>query len=312
MIDLQIINRNTHTHRRSTNINKGWVSLYLFPKIRDRPTHTSFLGATEMVSKENVTIIQDILVKEYNLSKRWIEAIIDLWKEEANEVNTIDDIQQQISSWKWIEDSSSFLWEIMSLLEYNPAPSAFLLTIDYISQKNTDLLDISFKERERYTQRIRRALTRLYMAGLVDVYTIDPEEIPEGIRVPTLYIAPFANERDIEKSKKFYKTRDGSHGFKKRKQDDTLVKQVSEHNHRVKAYTIINRYRENYQVFNYYKCPKNHSEGLIRKKKTNRKTKEALRPVKCDECGNILEKIKFEEFFKLIETDILKRWDLKK
>ena len=69
---------------------------------------------------------------------------------------------------------------------------------------------------------------------------------------------------------------------------------------------------QNGKMFNFYKCPKKHEEGLIRKKKTNRKSKEALKRPKCKECDRELIKIDLDEFMPLIEKSILDRWGIKK
>jgi hypothetical protein len=199
----------------------------------------------------------------------------------------------------------------MHLLEYNPACSAYLLTVVYMSRQKSDYMDLSEKERERITQRLRRALQRLYFAGLVDSFTIDPSEVPEGVRVPTIYVAPFATEKNIERAVDFYKSRDGQYGTKSRKASTDMAKDVAAYNHKVKAHTIINKYKENGQMFNFYKCPKKHFEGLIRKQKTNRKSKEALKRPKCKHCDRELVKIDIDEFMPLIQKSIFQRWGIK-
>jgi hypothetical protein len=264
-----------------------------------------------MKVKPDMKNFQDALLNELNLSQKWIDHIIEKWKQEASNVQSIDDIQDQITSWKWILSSSPILWETMQLLEYNPACSAYLLTIVYMSRQETDFLDQSEKERERITQRFRRALQRLYYAGLIEAITIDPSEIPEGVRAPTIYISPFANKAHVQRAIDFYKTRDGEYGTKSRKPITDTAKDVTSHNHKVKALTIINKYRENAQMFNFYKCPKRHDEGLIRKQKTNRKSKEALERPKCKECDRELIKIKIDEFMPLIQKSVFDRWDIK-
>ena len=134
-----------------------------------------------MKASPSMKNFQDALINDLHLSEKWINRIIAKWKDEASSVESIDDIQDQINSWKWILSSSMVLWETMQLLEYNPACSAYLLTLVYISRKETDYMDLTEKERQRITTQLRRALQRLYYAGLVDAITIDPSEIHENV-----------------------------------------------------------------------------------------------------------------------------------
>jgi hypothetical protein len=245
-----------------------------------------------------------------DLDKKWHKPIVNLAKKQVNEMTSPEEWSEILSSWDWWRDPHPWIIETLNMLAKVPAASAYFLAIKYVFYKKIDDTKMRKKDFQVLAARFRRALTYLYQTDLIDAKPIRPEEVGPGRNSVTIWITPFASIRDTELVRMFYLDKiEGRSG--KPITDKKTAKQVNKHNRQLKVFSLLDRYRIKPYTKNWYKCPKNHPEGLTYRKKTRSKYRQKRMIVKCSECSRNLQSIPHDEFMKLMKKRLYKEWDLK-
>lgn len=249
-------------------------------------------------------------VKDFPIPKRWKSVIVDLFKEQAKQIEEPEEIAYLIEDWNWFRDPSPWVFRALDILARRPACSAYIMTNYYFEGLGRDLAEITRKEHKKISQAFRRALSILLAAHLVRGDVLIPGQDVVLRNAVTIWIAPFAKERDIQNIKSYYLNIGGS-PKKPKKVDPKSAEQLSEHNRKMKVLAIMDKYRNNPQLVDHYKCPKKHPEGfrIPRKPQSSWKKKEYIR--KCKECGRDLIKISHKEFMKEKYKSLCDQWDVK-
>jgi hypothetical protein len=261
---------------------------------------------------EDLSRVEEAVKKKVNIPKRWKKQILEEFKKQALNVNDIWHIEDIVLSWDWITRDCEWIWKTIRLLNKYPASTIYLLSVNYALDNQLDTKDYGKKVARRNQDRIRNAIYKLQSAGLIYGIVMNPEECGPGIRAPTIWVSPFANEHDIERARDFYRNMGGGAKGPLKKKLPKDAKDVALHNFRVRAFSILNKWKENYKTYNYFKCPKKHDEGYIRRKKTKSKAKHRIRIPTCNQCSKNLEIISFLEFFEHKEEKLFKNWGIKK
>jgi hypothetical protein len=148
---------------------------------------------------------------------------------------------------------------------------------------------------KKISQAFRRALALLLTTRLVRGEVLIPGEDTVLRNAVTIWVSPFAKERDIQNIKNYYLNIGGT-PKKPKKIDPKSPEQLSEHNRKVKVLAIMDKYRDNPQL-------------LPRKPQSHWKKKEYVR--KCKECGRVLIKISYKEFMKEKYKSLCAQWEIK-
>jgi hypothetical protein len=250
------------------------------------------------------------IVKEFPIPKRWKNVIIDLFKEQAKKIEEPEEIAYLLEDWNWFRDPNPWVFRALDILARKPACTAYLMATHYFVDQGRDLAEITRKELKNISQAFRRALAVLHLAHLVRGELLIPGEHVVLRNAVTIWIAPFGKDRDIQHIKNYYLSIGGT-PKKPKKVDPKSAEQLSEHNRKMKVLAIMDKYRDNPQLVDHYKCPKKHPEGfrIPRKPQSSWKKKEYVR--KCKECGRELIKISHKEFMKEKYKSLCNQWDVK-
>jgi hypothetical protein len=250
------------------------------------------------------------VIKEFPIPKKWKNVIIDLFKEQAKQIEEPEDIAYLLEDWNWFRDPSSWFFKALDILARYPACTAYLMATHYFRDEGRDMAEITRREHRKISQCFRRVLALLHMAHLVRGEVLIPGEHVALRNAVTIWIAPFAKEKDIQNTKNFYLNIGGT-PKKPKKVDPKTAEQLSEHNRKMKVLAIMDKYRDKPQLRDYFRCPKKHPEGfrIPRKPQSSWKKKEYDR--KCKECGRILIKISHKEFMKEKYKSLCEQWDVK-
>jgi hypothetical protein len=263
-----------------------------------------------MTSKDDIDKFKKTVTDKIPISKKWKDHILEQFKKQAVSIEDISEIRDIILTWTWITRNCEWVWKTVNLLSKYPASTVYLLGVNYVIDEGLDKKDFSKKDERNIRDHVRRAIHKLHYAGLITAVVMDPTEVPVGVRAPTVWISPFAKSDHIQKTKNFYRNMGG---WKKKASKKTPkdAKEITEHNLKMKVYSILSKWKYNYQVYDYYKCPKKHDEGYKRKKKKKSKSLARLTKYNCVICKKELEKISFLEFYEYKEKDLLKKWGIK-
>jgi hypothetical protein len=226
------------------------------------------------------------------------------FKRQADLLDSMSEISSIIRAWNWTTRTHPFLWEVINYLDFNPACSAYTLTLRILFDQGEEGMDMDGNKLKKITQRVRRYLQALHYCGILTAITLDPVDVGPSRWAPTIYLTPWAKDNDFNKVKEFYLTMGGTRGSKPKKVNKDL-KELSSHNQKVKALHALNQFKTGQKFSEYYKCPKNHSEGLLKRRKPAPRTKEALKIHKCQVCEKKLIKISYDEFILLKEKELL-------
>jgi hypothetical protein len=139
---------------------------------------------------------------------------------------------------------------------------------------------------------------------------LGPDVVGYKRNTVTIWIAPFAKEKEVERAIDFYKNIGGVKG-EKSKDIKKTPKEIVEHNRKMKALTALDKYKINSQMFDHYKCPKNHAEGLRRHRKLKHNYMRRRVERKCPSCRRDLELLTYEEFLKLKKKRIEQKYSVK-
>jgi hypothetical protein len=249
-------------------------------------------------------------VKEFPIPKRWKKVIVDLFKEQAKQIEEPEEIAYLIEDWNWFRNPSPWVFAALEILAKYPACSAYLMASHYLDAQGRDLAEISRKELKKISQTFRRYLGLLHMSHLVRGEVLIPGEDTVLRNAVTIWVSPFAKDKDIQNVKNYYLNIGGT-PKKPKKVDPKSAEEISEHNRKMKVLAIMNKYRDNPQLRDYYRCPKKHPEGfrIPRKPQSSWKKKEYIR--KCKECDRELIKISHKEFMKEKYKSLCEQWDVK-
>lgn len=261
-------------------------------------------------SQNSSSDIETTIVKEFPIHPKWKKIIVDLAKEQVNSIENPEEWSDILEDWSWFRNPHPWIFETLNLLVRYPASSAFLLANNYIFDKGLDMDEISKKKADILAQKIRRSLYKLHSVGLVTSIVLGPEELGPGRNTVTIWIAPFAKEKEIERSRNFYLAMGGTPG-RAAKSDSKTAKDISEHNRKVKVLAIMDKFKEKPQLYEYYKCPKKHPEGFKTPRKPNSSWKKQKYVRKCPECERELVQISHAEFLDLKLKSLCEQWDVK-
>lgn len=258
----------------------------------------------------DVNKLENTINEQLPIPKKWREEIVRVVKEQVNQIEEPEEWQDILESWSWFKKPNRWILKTFKYTIAHPATTAYFLAIDYMFNEGLDPYDISKKEMGRICASFRRAVHNLYEAGLIRTIAVTPEEVGLGRNSVTIWVTPWAKSKDIERIKKFYtEVVEGRSGI--RKQAERKPKDITLHNRKVQVMTILDKYKINSHVFDYYKCPKKHDSGLkpIKKVKSSYKRKKFLRT--CPECNRSLIEIPFEEFIEIKKKILFKKYDIK-
>lgn len=241
---------------------------------------------------------------------RWSDVIVKIAKEQVAEMETADEWAAIIGRWKWWESPHPWIVETLNMLAKVPAASAYFMAIKYVFYKGIDDSKMKRKDFQIIAGRFRRALTYLYMAGLVDGVPITPEEVGPGRRSVTIWIAPFANSYDKAVAKEFYlRHTEGRSG--KEKKDKKAVKEVVQYNSMMKVESMLEKYKENPHLYFWYMCPKKHRTSFTYRKKLKPRYKRQIVIPRCPECDRQAIEIPHGEFMVKMREFLYKDYDIK-
>ena len=264
-----------------------------------------------MPSEQDIDKFKKDVTDKIPISNRWKDYILDEFKRQVNSIEEISEINDIISQWIWITRDCKWVWKTIDLLTKYPASTVYLLGVNYVVDNGLDKKGFTKQQERNIRDNIRRAIYKLHYAGLITAVVMDPTQVPTGVRAPTIWISPFSKKEHVQRTRNFYINMGGwkSKDLKKAPKD---AKEITEHNLKMKVYSVLSRWKYNYQVYDYYRCPRKHDEGYKRKKKTKSKSIARINRPKCEICNKELEIISFLEFYDYKEKELLNKWGIKK
>lgn len=254
--------------------------------------------------KSEIIDFEEEINKKIPISKRWKEYIVNEFKKQANEIEELEELPTLLRRWRWFRKPQPWVWETINMLDLFPATTAYLLAVNYIFEKGMESQEFGKKSEKKLAQRFRRALYRLHTIGIITPIYIQPDEVGPGRRSVTIWTSPFVKGKDIDKVKVFYLSMGGILGQEVKEQKKT-PKEVVEHNLKVQAYHTLYKYTVKPKLYNFYKCPKKHVDGLKRIKKYPYRYRKQKPVNKCPKCNKILNEIHYEDFIVLKEKALL-------
>lgn len=250
------------------------------------------------------------LTKETEIPFKWRKYIVQIFKEQVSKIEEPEEIQDIIDSWAWIRKLDPLMMLTLRLLSISGASTPYFLSVDYLFEKGVEVHYQRKKDIQKLAARFRRTCHKLYAAGLLTGVAIKPEEVGPGRYSVTIWITPFAKDKDIERVKQFY-TNMTEGRWVPDKKEKKRPKDLTLHNRKMKVISILDKYKENPSWFDYYKCSKKHDQGLESHKKVHSRYKRKKFLYRCKECNRELEEISYNEFMDLKKKQLYKQWDLK-
>ena len=248
--------------------------------------------------------------KKIPIPARWKEHMLHEFKRQVNLLEEFSEISSIIHAWQWTLRPHNFLWKVIEYLDIHPAATAYTLATDILFDDGRDFEGVEKSEVNRLSSKVRYILQKLNRCGLLTTYRMGTDEIGSDRYGPTIYLTHWAKDHHLEDLKRFYIDLGGWKGKTDKKRSKT-IKQLSQHNLKVKAYTDLSNFKIGAQLYNFYKCPNGHNEGLLRIRKPTPRTKEALTIHKCKICRKDLDEILYEEFMKRKEKELLNYYGVK-
>lgn len=257
------------------------------------------------VKNDKVSQIEEELNKNIPISSRWKRHILEEFKRQVNEIEELEELPALLEAWAFLIRPSPWVWETINMLDRYGAQSSYFLSINYIFDADIESEKIGKKEEKKFAQRFRRALHRLFNAGIITAIHFSPEEVGFGRRSVTIWVSPFAKGPHIEKMKQFYTSVGGILSKATKQAVKKSPKEVVEHNLKVQAYHTLYKYTRTPQFYDYYKCSKKHVVGLKRVQKPPPRYKKKKDIPNCPSCNKKLIPISYEEFIGLKEKALL-------
>jgi hypothetical protein len=258
-----------------------------------------------IAKNDPVSQVEEELNKNIPISNRWKRHILEVFKRQVNDIEELEELPALLDAWAFLIRPSPWLWETINMLDRYAAQSSYFLAINYIFDADIESERIGRKEEKKIAQRFRRALHRLYNAGIITSIYFSPEDVGFGRRSVTIWISPFAKGHHIEKMKQFYTNVGGILTKATKKAVKKTPKDVVEHNLKVQAYHTLYKYTRMPQTYDYYKCSKKHVVGLKRVQKSPARYRKRKDIPSCPNCNKNLIPISYEEFIKLKEKTLL-------
>jgi hypothetical protein len=257
------------------------------------------------IEEKEIKDFEETINRKIPIPLKWKRHILDVFKTQANNIEDLEYLPDLIKAWAWITRPQPSIWTLINYLNRYPATTPFLLATSYVFDEGIESEETSSKDIQKFAARFRRAIYHLYHCGILTCRVVTPEEVGLGNITTTIWITPFAKEKDIEKTRQFYMNMGGNRGARAPKKSKT-PKDVAVHNAKVQVYALLNKYTSNSHMFDYYQCPKNHSEGLKRTRGVRPASKKKKLRIFCTECNRRLIEIPYEEFMDIKEKQILK------
>lgn len=254
--------------------------------------------------------LEDDIVKNFNLHRKWKKTIVELVKKQVNMIEEPEEWSDILEDWAWFRDPHPFVLKTLDLLAKYRAASAYLLATYYVVDDKDEFERSSRKEIEVLAARFRRVFTKLHRAGLVYADTIMPDSDTVLRNAVTIWITPFAKESDIASIRDFYRKVGGTRR-KPEKVDKKTAKDISEHNRKVKVMAILDKYRDTKNLNDHYKCPKKHPEGFKSPRKAQSHWKKTKYIRKCPACERELVQISYKAFMDLKKKSLCEEWGIK-
>jgi hypothetical protein len=245
-----------------------------------------------------------------SLDKRWHKPIVDLAKEQVGGMETPEEWSDILQAWRFFGRPAKHIIETLNMFARFPAASAYYLAIQYMFIKGLDDEEMTEQDIQALTQRFRRTIWQLYGAELLRAIHIKPEETGPGRRTVTIWLAPFAKDKDIEKVKTLYLNMGGVIG-RTPKDPSKTPREVAEYNVKVKIETALLRYKKQSRFYDHYVCPKKHPEGTKAIKKQPKRYKTKMSPNKCLKCGRLLNKIPIDVWEPIKRKEMCKEEGIK-
>jgi len=253
---------------------------------------------------------EEKLKAEMNLPKKWRKPFVTVFKSQAALIEEPEDIQDLIDAWTWFRKPDPLMYLTLKLLARSGASTPYFLAVDYLFDQGVEMEYQKRKDVQTLAARFRRSCHKLYRCGLLQGVAVKPEEVGPGRRSVTIWVTPFAKDEDINNCKKFYTDLAEGRNIPDKK-EKKAPKDLTLHNRKMKVLSILDRYKDNPQFYDYFKCSKKHEEGLESHKKIKSSYRKKHFLYKCKECQRELEEISFEEFMDLKKKQLYKKWDIK-
>jgi hypothetical protein len=245
-----------------------------------------------------------------NIPKRWRKCFVDIFKEQAASIEEPEEIQDIIDAWSWFRKLDPWMLITLQMFAQSPASTPYFLSVDYLFDQGVESEHQTKKDLQKLNSRFRRACHKLYRAGMLRGVTVKPEEVGPGRRSVTIWLAPFARDKDVEPVRKFYvQLTEGR--MISNKQAKKQPNELTLHNRKMKVMSILDNYKEHPNWYDYYKCSKKHEEGLESHKKIKSRYKKKKYLLKCKDCQRDLIEIPFEEFMEHKKKQLYKKWGIK-
>lgn len=253
--------------------------------------------------------VQSSIGNNIPIPNKWKEFMLGEFKRQVDLLDKFSEISSIIRAWKWTTKDHPLLWEIITFLDFTPACTAHTLALRMLFDEGEEAMNMPANELKNFTHKIRRYLQMLQYCGILTAVTLEPTDVGPNRYAPTIYLTKWSTDKDFNRVKEFYLTMGGVRGTPVPKVSKG-AKELTKHNREMKAYTELDKYKTSPQLYNFYKCPKKHQEGLLRLRKPTPRTKEALKVHKCEKCRKKLDIIPHQEFLKKKEKELLKKFGI--
>jgi hypothetical protein len=263
-----------------------------------------------IAKNKDLTTFESQLQMEKQIPAKWRRYLVMLFKEQVREIQEPEEIRDIIDSWRWIRKLDPFMMLTLRLLGLSGASTPYFLAVDYLFEKGVEAEHQRKKDIQKLAARFRRACHKLYRSGLLTGVAVKPEEVGPGRHSVTIWVTPFAKDKEIDKIRNFYIDLVEGRFFQNKHQKKE-TKDLTLHNRKMKVLSILDKYKEHPAWYDYYKCPKKHEKGLETHKKLKSAYKRKKFVFKCKECNRDLTEISFDEFMSLKKKQLYKKWDIK-
>ena len=242
------------------------------------------------VVKSEINKIEKSLDKRIPISDRWKIHILKIFKDEITDIEELDDLPLVLKKWSWIYSSPKKVWEVIDLLDVLRASTIFFMVNWSIVTLDLDNEDVIKKKWATLRKRYYRGLYHCLMCNLVKTQKIPAEDVGRGKRAVTMWISPFAKEKDIQKCRDLYLSIGGELGkvkkHKKTKKDlENSADREIEYRGIVKRKHFIERVKKLEKIgFTFYECPECQTAIKIFQDDMhlyNMKNDKLLEPCKC-------------------------------
>jgi hypothetical protein len=212
--------------------------------------------------ESEITKIEKNLDKRIPIPNRWKNHILKVFKDEISDIEELDELPSVIKKWSWIYRSPKKVWEVIDILDMLRATTVYFMVNWTIN--NLDIVDedIIRKKWSTLRKRYHRGLYQCLLCGIIHTVKIPPEDVGRGKRAVTMWVSPFAKDKDIRKCREIYLAIGGELGMSKKLKRDREHYEKSankeiEYRNLVRRKTFINKVKRMEKIgINFYECPK--------------------------------------------------------